>query len=403
MQDGPRTSGISALGWAAFLAASWTWCIGMFLPVLLIRDFGSAGFWVFLVPNVVGAGAMGWVLWANGGAERIVRDHRAAASAFSAVTLAFQAFFLGWLAVRVNVWATAPDWVIWTAVFLGLIVLVATLRLANHAGAIRALAGLLIVYGVAALFVMTFVSAHAPTTAQFAASSHRSTDLLWISPMILFGFALCPYLDLTFLRARTATSSSGAKLAFTLGFGVLFAAMLLLTYQYAGLFIASLSPTRQFANAVPWVWAVLLSHLAMQAAFTLALHARAAQRIVRVRVPIAAIAVASFALGYFSFHLPGAGGMNGPEVVYRCFMGCYGLAFPAYVWLVMIPTRDGHAGIAGPNGKRKLLILAFAVGVAMPMTWMAFIERDEIYAVPGMLVVLLSRLALPRRSTGAMV
>lgn len=52
----------SVLGWAAYLACSWTWCIGMFLPVLLVRDYGVWGFVVFAVPNVVGAGAMGWVL-----------------------------------------------------------------------------------------------------------------------------------------------------------------------------------------------------------------------------------------------------------------------------------------------------------------------------------------------------
>ena len=49
-------------GWAAYLACSWTWCIGMFLPVLLVRDYGVWGWIVFAVPNVLGAAAMGWVL-----------------------------------------------------------------------------------------------------------------------------------------------------------------------------------------------------------------------------------------------------------------------------------------------------------------------------------------------------
>src|SRR5690242_7362807 len=57
-----RTSWLRVLGWGAYLACSWTWCISMFLPVLLVRDYGVWGFVVFAVPNVIGAGAMGWVL-----------------------------------------------------------------------------------------------------------------------------------------------------------------------------------------------------------------------------------------------------------------------------------------------------------------------------------------------------
>ena len=40
--------------WAFFLACSWTWCVGMFLPVLLVRNWGIWGWVVFAVPNVIG-------------------------------------------------------------------------------------------------------------------------------------------------------------------------------------------------------------------------------------------------------------------------------------------------------------------------------------------------------------
>jgi hypothetical protein len=50
----------STLGWANYLGMSWTWCIGMFLPVLLVRDYGIGAWWIFAIPNVVGAAAMGW-------------------------------------------------------------------------------------------------------------------------------------------------------------------------------------------------------------------------------------------------------------------------------------------------------------------------------------------------------
>src|SRR6266404_3216610 len=57
-----RYSTLNWLGWAVFLAVSWTWCIGMFLPVLLVRDYGLWGWIVFAVPNMIGAAAMGWVM-----------------------------------------------------------------------------------------------------------------------------------------------------------------------------------------------------------------------------------------------------------------------------------------------------------------------------------------------------
>ena len=69
----------------------------MFLPVLLIRDFGPWSFAAFVVPNVLGAAAMGWVLRAPGASEQMVIRHRGACEAFSLVTRAFQYFFLVWL------------------------------------------------------------------------------------------------------------------------------------------------------------------------------------------------------------------------------------------------------------------------------------------------------------------
>src|SRR3954454_24069926 len=83
------------LGWAGYLGMSWTWCIGMFLPVLLVRDYDIWGWIVFAIPNVVGAAAMGWILTREG-SEQITQHHRAAVNAFSIITIAFQLFFLIW-------------------------------------------------------------------------------------------------------------------------------------------------------------------------------------------------------------------------------------------------------------------------------------------------------------------
>src|SRR6476661_4754696 len=71
-------SRIHWLGWAAYLGMSWTWCIGMFLPVLLVRDYGFWGWLVFAVPNVVGAAAMGWVMNSRHRSQRVIDSHRLA-------------------------------------------------------------------------------------------------------------------------------------------------------------------------------------------------------------------------------------------------------------------------------------------------------------------------------------
>src|SRR5215216_6488221 len=82
--------------WAIYLGMSWTWCIGMFLPVLLVRDYGIWAWVIFAIPNVVGAAAMGWVL-KDYDSQAIVAAHGHAIKAFSLVTATFQLFFALWM------------------------------------------------------------------------------------------------------------------------------------------------------------------------------------------------------------------------------------------------------------------------------------------------------------------
>src|ERR1044071_551865 len=122
-----RSSWRHVIGWAAYLACSWTWCIGMFLPVLLVRDFGAWGYAVFAAPNVAGAAAMGWVLRRQGASEWLVQRHGGVWRVFSIVTVAFQFMFLYWMAgansatlarllylslLSIIVWAYGPGWAV---------------------------------------------------------------------------------------------------------------------------------------------------------------------------------------------------------------------------------------------------------------------------------------------------
>src|SRR5688572_9226592 len=82
---------------ATFLAASWTWVIGMFLPVLLVREYGVWAWVIFAIPNCVGAAAMGWTLRTPVQSRDMVDAHAVACRAFSLVTIAFHVFVVGWI------------------------------------------------------------------------------------------------------------------------------------------------------------------------------------------------------------------------------------------------------------------------------------------------------------------
>jgi hypothetical protein len=83
--------------WGMYLGISWTWVIGMFLPVLLVRDYGPLAWWIFAIPNCIGAAAMGWVLRNADDSAAYVRRHAGACRWFSLVTIAFHLFFAAWM------------------------------------------------------------------------------------------------------------------------------------------------------------------------------------------------------------------------------------------------------------------------------------------------------------------
>jgi hypothetical protein len=88
-------------------------------------------------------------------------------------------------------------------------------------------------------------------------------------------------------------------------------------------------------------------------------------------------------------------GLNGAEIIYRGFMAFYGLVFPAYVWLCMLPLGTTRT-------PRRLWTFAAAVALATPFYWMGFIERETIWLVPGVAIVLFAKLiagGAPRRET----
>lgn len=399
-----------AVTWGAFLACSWTWCIGMFLPILLVRDLGAAGWWAFAIPNCVGAAAMGWVLRSPRAASALRQNHAAACRLFSIVTIAFHAYWLAWLGGSV-----LPLELLLAAILGAVGVLAGAIALRENT---RWLAAIL---WLASASILAIVLASRPGSIATDLSQPGAlppTDILFLAPVCVFGFALCPYLDLTFLRVRRLCDGPTAPAAFTVGFLILFASMVVLTLAYAPMLEADVL-SRPFLERP--LWAILATiHITLQAAFTIGVHllelatptgattfatpseGRADQpdapdQTTRKPIPLertlllASILLAGL-LGAASQRWPSLASLQAGEIGYRVFMSFYGLVFPAYVWICIIPRRRP------PAPRAALATCLIAIALAAPFYALGFLWRDSIWLAPGLLIVLLARLVPANRT-----
>ncbi|HZN69375.1 MAG TPA: hypothetical protein VFB66_29135 [Tepidisphaeraceae bacterium] len=379
------------IGWAAFLAASWTWCIGMFLPVLMIRDYGVWGWFVFAVPNVLGAAAMGWVLRTADDSRAMQQTHLAACRWFSLVTLTFHFYFIVGPAARVLGPAVIP------AAFGATLLMAFVYRLRERR--MTVLAGAVLGVSVLAMFGLLALRG----TPQLPPPGKERIELLWLAPVTIFGFLLGPYLDLTFHRARQSTSRAGGRTAFGLGFGVFFLLMIVFTAAYSPPLIQSLAEGISLQRADESLAWVLMVHVALQTAFTVAAHAAelgTEPSFSRWRGVIVALAIGLIAalLCLFQWQFPAYRRLTTAEMIYRAFMAFYGLIFPGYAWLFIVPRWVRGVGrVPGPPPSRGQIIYFTAVMIlAAPLYWMGFIEGRMVWLVPGLLLVMLSRFLLPK-------
>jgi hypothetical protein len=137
------------------------------------------------------------------------------------------------------------------------------------------------------------------------------------------------------------------------------------------------------------VWFVV-GHMLFQAAFTSGVHtASAIDRGTKWGVgAVAAIAIGG-AAAWWANRTVYCGEMLAGELVYRLFMSCYGLIFPAYAWICMLPSWRNPTR---PT-RRQLVVFAAAVVLAAPFYAVAFLGGRMAWAIPGVAIVL----AVPRR------
>lgn len=354
-----RTSPLATLGWGFYLAVSWTWVIGMILPALLLRDFGWWGLAVFLLPNAIGAALMGTVLRDAESAKRLRLRHKEAIGLFSIVTIAFHLFSVGAIAL------SSAGWPSFSGQFLILILLLIPLPYIARSRHTRFIA--VGIWLVSVLMAALFWSRSGAESlmADPAYATDFSRDLLMLAPVVVFGFALCPYLDATFLRARMETTRAGGKVAFAFGFLGPFIIMIGFTVLYSAIIATG--------NEIGWRF--VLFHLVIQSTFTIGVHTREGLATDTRIFGSYALAIAAGVLVWFlpAGPIPWADNMLAWEVVYRLFMSAYGLFFPAYVLFAVVPD----ALKMGPMPKAGRAVTAVTIAAVLPLYTLGFIARQE--------------------------
>ncbi|MGC4033079.1 MAG: hypothetical protein QM754_15350 [Tepidisphaeraceae bacterium] len=373
--------------WAAYLGASWTWCIGMFLPVLLIRDYGAWAWVIFALPNAVGAAAMGWVMRSQTMSHEYTIRHASACRLFSFVTIAFQLFFATWMLPRL----VGPIGYIGAA-----IIVQSAFTPVTKSNWLR-------IGGAAALLISVGLAAGLGLEGTLRwpnAKAFQAIDAVGLLLVCLAGFIACPYLDLTFHRARQQTTDRDAKFSFGIGFCVLFFSMIVLTFFYA-LPMHWLDVDE--GNGLRTIARILIAiHLAVQMIYTVHVHSDELVRqsesrddagVMRAGLSLwLAIGLAGGLFGTFALqHGWDSHGRSLGEACYRVFMSFYGLLFPAYV---LLAVRKPRVHVVG-----WLTISALAA----PFYWLAFLEAKMAWASVGVAVIVVGAIVVRRLTPPASV
>jgi hypothetical protein len=331
----------ASIRYAFYLASSWLWCIGAFLPLLLWQDFGTPVIVVFTLVNMAGAAWFGFH-FRNGSDAAFRQRQRPAINLFSIVTVAFQIFFVGWLGSIVGQLWLLP-------LMLGLI--------AAFYRAQRMISGLAVLVFLLSVALLAWFGRDGMQLPAAGASPYWLHAVL---PLTL-GFILSPYLDITFHRAYRAAPHP--RLAFALGFGVLFPVLLGFVFFYA----EPLAAVFAGASGVTVALYPVLAFIVLQTAFTAAVHLReyaafnAEAGTEPAKLPVLDVLlmalVAATVCSLWGGVRVASIDMTLAELIYRLFLYSYGLVFPLLVW------RGGF------NRSFWLLILLTTPGFALGFLW----------------------------------
>lgn len=340
------------VGWGIYCAVSWTWCIGMFLPVILIDRFGWPGFIAFAIPNISGVVLFGYAIRSRAKSEAFIVRHRPVMAWFSVVTIAYHLFFLSFVALilRENgaIGSTMAFLIAPAVAILGLMA-----AHGKHGGSF--LIGVVFCYAISIL-IFTQIGLDKLALVPWSGLSPAS-QLWWLTPVLCMGFLLCPWFDLTFHRAVRESPS----LHCFLFFAVAFSSMILLTAAYW--------------HNVGWLGHVAFFHVAAQSAITMGLHAGEAWRSRAIQSHwhgLLAVFTMAAGLGLGWIILAAPNPRDGAwffDANYVRFLVFYGLAFPAYAIAFM------HPRIRVALTVRNLVIVAVIIALAAPFYELGFVQQ----------------------------
>lgn len=357
--------------WGLYCACSWTWCIGLYLPVILIDRFGWPGFIVFAVPNVLGCVAFGFIVQTAARSRTLIQRHGRAMTLFSMATVAYHVFFWVWLLDHLillpNMAGALPTGMaaaLWAASVL------------MSCGGDRPWLALGAIVMLISLVTLALAGVQ-PLSEIGGAGIDPPSELAWLALPIAFGFLLCPYLDLTFHRAL---QSSGRRWTFAV-FGAAFTIMIVLT--------CVVWPRID----EPSLRQVGLAHLLAQTVFTVGAHLREIRlspalasrlgRALAMTLPLAALALLPAARKL------GDSILNGEEVYLR-FLVLYGLVFPAYVLMFMAARAR--------MSRRSVLTWAVLVTGSLPLFELGFMRHQPWMSAAAIAAILTASLVM-RSST----
>ena len=372
------------VGWGLYAASSWTWCIGMFLPIILLDRFGVWGFWAFAIPNVLGCAAFGYVFNAES-SRRFARQHLDAIRWFGLATIAFQVFFLGWSAgmflftpeivpstdpaiqaaiEQTRVWPIVATMLTWTA---------AALAIARFGDRVWLGFAWLTAIASGTLFAIgIFRVGGFPMPSQ----PETGPSVLGAVPLLVLGFLACPALDATFHRAR---QQSPSRHSFAI-FGAVFLLMLL--------FAASTFEAESMGRVASIVLPLAVAQWTLQIVFTIGAHLREVLELPSRRLGSGVLVLLAVLVGGIA-GLPWLAG----EAMYLCFLGLYGVVFPMYV------VAAATAGARGLRRGAGWVLLAISVLLA-PLAWLGFVENRVLLLLPVAAVVAIAGWAVGRRLPG---
>lgn len=395
VEQGPA-SFMKVAGWGCYLAMSWTWCIGMWLPVILLRDLGVWSFVIFALPNCIGAAAMGAAIATPGASARFVERHKLMCHAFAWVTLAFQVYFLASMLGMSPLFFGVAGFVVGAGWIFG------KLRTGGDSWGRVGVAWLVLAcsLGMLGWFVMQAGGMSKGDVVGLAQVNHSALNLTGLACVCVLGFVLCPYLDPTFHHARQRFANKRESVnAFGIGFCVIFATMIAGTLVYGSHLLAGTQAEGSVLH--PALLAVpIVIHIAVQASFTGTEHARSikgtdSRRIMGILTAVACgVVVAMIPLKFDRVFL---GQLSDFEVKYRLFMTFYGLIAPAYLWICS--DWSDWKSEASAKGSReenriwllRVIVCLIAMALAGPMYWIGFIHREYAMLIPGVGVIVLAR------------